>query len=181
MKLWKVVALWCVVCTARSTANAPAHDVKPSHAEAGKPINHTEENSCNKTEPCREGLVLRFVWKPIEGYSKGEMVGRAFVYFTFFAYFFLGVSILSDKFVESIEVRSVITGGAVRKGCVQVITSKEHAVKITKPGTKEEIIVMVPVWNETVANLTLSALGSATPEIMLNIIEICVGNYKIGK
>jgi solute carrier family 8 (sodium/calcium exchanger) len=33
------------------------------------------------------------------------------------------------------------------------------------------VTVEVLVWNETVANLTLMALGSSAPEIMLAIIE----------
>lgn len=29
----------------------------------------------------------------------------------------------------------------------------------------------MPVWNETVANLTLMALGSSAPEILLSVIQ----------
>lgn len=32
----------------------------------------------------------------------------------------------------------------------------------------------VDLWNPTVANLTLMALGSSAPEIMLNTIETCM-------
>jgi solute carrier family 8 (sodium/calcium exchanger) len=32
-------------------------------------------------------------------------------------------------------------------------------------------IVETPVWNPTIANLTLMALGSSAPEILLSIIE----------
>lgn len=35
----------------------------------------------------------------------------------------------------------------------------------------EFISTKVNVWNPTVANLTLMALGSSAPEIMLNVIE----------
>lgn len=41
--------------------------------------------------------------------------------------------------------------------------------------TTEPEVIEVKVWNETVANLTLMALGSSAPEILLSIIEI-VGN-----
>lgn len=37
--------------------------------------------------------------------------------------------------------------------------------------TGEFIKTKVPVWNPTVANLTLMALGSSAPEILLNVIE----------
>jgi len=39
------------------------------------------------------------------------------------------------------------------------------------PYTGDLIKVKVSVWNPTVANLTLMALGSSAPEILLNVIE----------
>lgn len=39
------------------------------------------------------------------------------------------------------------------------------------PYTGELEKVKVNFWNETVANLTLMALGSSAPEILLNVIE----------
>jgi solute carrier family 8 (sodium/calcium exchanger) len=33
--------------------------------------------------------------------------------------------------------------------------------------------LLVPIWNATIANLTLMALGSSAPEILLSIIEAC--------
>merc|ERR1719450_1402173 len=38
----------------------------------------------------------------------------------------------------------------------------------------------VYVWNATVANLTLMALGSSAPEILLSLIEICSADFKLG-
>ena len=55
-------------------------------------------------------------------------------------------------------------------------------VKIAKPGTQQGFqIVHVRVWNDTVANLTLMALGSSTPEILLSIIEVFTNNFKAGE
>lgn len=39
------------------------------------------------------------------------------------------------------------------------------------PVTHEFVKVKVPVWNPTVANLTLMALGSSAPEILINVAE----------
>ena len=39
----------------------------------------------------------------------------------------------------------------------------------------------VAVWNPTVANLTLMALGSSAPEILLSTIEICTSNFYAGE
>lgn len=37
--------------------------------------------------------------------------------------------------------------------------------------TQAEVSVDVAIWNPTVANLTLMALGSSAPEILLSVIE----------
>lgn len=39
--------------------------------------------------------------------------------------------------------------------------------------TGKEYQIDRPVWNETVANLTLMALGSSAPEILLSVIQTC--------
>lgn len=77
-----------------------------------------------------------------------------FLYFIALVYIFVGVSIISDIFMDSI---TVITSA---KRVVQVRDENANIIK-------KEVIV----WNSTVANLTLMALGSSAPEIMLNVIE----------
>lgn len=42
---------------------------------------------------------------------------------------------------------------------------------ITKPNG-ETTVTTVRIWNETVSNLTLMALGSSAPEILLSVIEV---------
>eukprot|EP01065_Artemidia_motanka_P049856 TRINITY_DN8392_c0_g1_i2.p1 TRINITY_DN8392_c0_g1~~TRINITY_DN8392_c0_g1_i2.p1 ORF type:complete len:990 (+),score=311.48 TRINITY_DN8392_c0_g1_i2:33-3002(+) len=86
---------------------------------------------------------------------------RAFLYLMTLLYLFLGVAIVADVFMSAIEK----------------ITS-EKPQYITKPdGTMEKVLdsdgepVMVKTWNETVANLTLLALGSSAPEILLSLME----------
>lgn len=37
------------------------------------------------------------------------------------------------------------------------------------------------IWNATVANLTLMALGSSAPEILLSVIEITTGGFFSGE
>jgi len=41
--------------------------------------------------------------------------------------------------------------------------------------------VLVRVWNETVSNLTLMALGSSAPEILLSVIEIVGNGFNAGE
>ncbi|KAM9846208.1 sodium/calcium exchanger 2a isoform 2-T2 [Aulostomus maculatus] len=79
-------------------------------------------------------------------------------------YMFLGVSIIADRFMASIEV----------------ITSQVKEVTITKPNG-EMTVTTVRIWNETVSNLTLMALGSSAPEILLSVIEVCGHNFDAGE
>ena len=69
-------------------------------------------------------------------------------------YVFIGIAIISDIFMEAIEE----------------ITSQTKSIEV--PGTpgKPNYYVELPVWNATVANLTLMALGSSAPEILLSVI-----------
>ncbi|XP_022646820.1 sodium/calcium exchanger 1-like isoform X2 [Varroa destructor] len=53
------------------------------------------------------------------------------------------------------------------------------SVTITTPDGERQLIA-VRVWNETVSNLTLMALGSSAPEILLSVIEIYAENFEAG-
>ncbi|XP_067115281.1 sodium/calcium exchanger 1a isoform X16 [Osmerus mordax] len=77
---------------------------------------------------------------------------------------FLGVSIIADRFMASIEV----------------ITSQEREITIKKPNG-EKITTTVRIWNETVSNLTLMALGSSAPEILLSVVEVCGHGFHAGE
>ena len=54
---------------------------------------------------------------------------------------------------------------------IEQITSSKRVVQKQDPYTGEMVKTKVNVWNPTVANLTLMALGSSAPEILLNVIE----------
>ena len=56
---------------------------------------------------------------------------------------------------------------------IETITSRRKKIRYPVPGEKDKYLtVEVRLWNDTVANLTLMALGSSSPEILLSIIEI---------
>merc|ERR1719291_1485886 len=80
---------------------------------------------------------------------------RAVLYATALVYLFYGVNVGADKFMASIEE----------------ITSKKRAVVSKTTGR----VVTVQTWNDTVATLTLLALGSSAPEILLSIVEEIMG------
>jgi solute carrier family 8 (sodium/calcium exchanger) len=112
---------------------------------------------------CGDGLLIP-IWPGHESMSLGDRFGRGLLYMTLMIYLFIGVAIASDKFMESIEM----------------ITAQEKEVSLKDPRTGKTQVVVVKVWNETVANLTLMALGSSAPEIMLSVIEIWAKNFHAG-
>eukprot|EP00931_Biecheleriopsis_adriatica_P055565 TRINITY_DN32889_c0_g1_i1.p1 TRINITY_DN32889_c0_g1~~TRINITY_DN32889_c0_g1_i1.p1 ORF type:complete len:844 (+),score=161.60 TRINITY_DN32889_c0_g1_i1:181-2712(+) len=95
------------------------------------------------------GLIL-----PIFGDAEQEWPDalRAVLYLAGLGWLFTGVAIVSEVFMASIET----------------ITSKKRRVVDAKTGKG----YTYKVWNDTVSNLTLMALGSSAPEIMLSIIEL---------
>ena len=55
---------------------------------------------------------------------------------------------------------------------IETITSQEKEVLVKDKETGKTKIVMAKVWNKTVANLTLLALGSSG---MLILVEVTIG------
>lgn len=90
-------------------------------------------------------------------------IGYFFLSFLALCYVFLGVALGADVFMSSIET----------------ITSTEKTVKVTVDGVQK--IFHTHVWNATVANLTLMALGSSAPEILLNVIDTFSGEFHASK
>ena len=84
-------------------------------------------------------------------WNKGTIT---FLFGLFLIYLFLGIAIVADKFMAAIEV----------------ITSEEKTIT-QKNENGEDVEIALQVWNPTVANLTLMALGSSAPEILLSVIE----------
>lgn len=125
--------------------------------------NASRHTDFSEEKKCEDGLIIP-LWRPAENLSIGDRVSRGLVYFIGMIYLFIGVSIIADRFMGSIEV----------------ITSKEKEIKVKKPNGEVQIMV-VRVWNETVANLSLMALGSSAPEILLSIIEIYAKNFDAGE
>lgn len=100
---------------------------------------------------------------------------RAVAYLFGLMYMFLGVNIIADIFMAAIEV----------------ITSKTKEIKIATANQNSDTgesdnephyqTVEVKIWNDTVSNLTLMALGSSAPEILLSVIEIVKNGFEPGE
>jgi solute carrier family 8 (sodium/calcium exchanger) len=127
-------------------------------------ISSSSSNRCSKirTNCTEDGLIIP-LWRPQQGISAGDRISRAIVYLLALIYLFIGVAVISDRFMASIEV----------------ITSQKREIRKKNPdGTIS--ITTVSIWNETVSNLTLMALGSSAPEILLSIIEVVGKNFQSG-
>lgn len=145
-----------------TTTDTPSTTIVPVISTTIAVIENASEIVFEKPIKCKDGLLLP-VWKPDANLTNGDRFSRGLVYFLVMCYLFLGVSIVSDRFMAAIEK----------------ITAIEKTVRIRKPdGTQQTVVVRV--WNETVANLTLMALGTSAPEILLSIIEIFTLNFEAG-
>jgi len=107
-----------------------------------------------ETRVCNGDTILPLI--PYE--NTWDINKRAILYLLFLGWLFLGVAISADCFMAAIEV----------------ITAQTK--KITVRGQEVE----VEVWNSTVANLTLMALGSSAPEILLAVVETISLKFEAG-
>jgi len=105
-------------------------------------------------ECCDDGLVVR-----LGGEQGGMRWPVCIIALVLLGWSFQGVAIIADVFM----------------GAIEKITSR----RVRKWNSKLQRYVTVTVWNSTVANLTLMALGSSAPEIMLNVIGIIKDNFTV--
>lgn len=109
---------------------------------------------------CDSGLFL-----PLISEFTWDSRVRAFLYFSGLLWCFLAVAIIADVFMCSIER----------------ITSKTRKIRVADANIQEGYRELeIRVWNDTVANLSLLALGTSAPEILLSVIEIVGNNFNSG-
>ena len=134
---------------------------------------NAEEKDCSQSWALLPGIVTYPSWL------------QAMLYTVVLLYIFLGIAIISDIFMNSVEaITSHETTIAVKDtlGC----PSKEGETSPTRKSNghfddssseeddRDDNFITVKIWNPTVANLTLLALGSSAPEILLAIYETTV-------
>lgn len=105
---------------------------------------------------CRPGTSGLFL-PALRNYGEQEWPDsiRAVLYLFGLLWLFMAVAIVSDTFMGAIE---------------KITSVRKRKTAINSLGEKRKITVKV--WNDTVANLTLMALGSSAPEILLSVIEL---------
>jgi Ca2+/Na+ antiporter len=107
----------------------------------------------DEPRPCEEGGGGQALpsWHEFE-----DVKFKVVLYGIGLCYSFLGVSIVADMFMCSIER----------------ITSRKRVIQLANGRT-----ITSKVWNDSVANLTLMALGSSAPEILLSLNDIFKNEY----
>lgn len=148
MAMMAVIAFWLVLFSVLSWFNLhfkdPDCEADADYYEVHPP------RSCKR---CAAQLIFLPLFKHWERSWPEEF--RAVLYTVIIVWVFLGIAIVCDHFMSAIEE---ITN-----------TRKVRWINV-HPGTRHRSVVKV--WNPTVANLTLMALGSSAPEILLATIEI---------
>lgn len=105
-----------------------------------------EERYPNEGKRCSSWLLL-------PGQNLWNANVLRILYFLLLCWCFLGVAIVADLFM----------------GAIEVITSRKVTIEKTLPDGSKEVAEFL-VWNPTIANLSLMALGSSAPEILLSVI-----------
>ena len=125
--------------------------------------NNLNPDGTPKGVNCGDGLIVP-IWRPYTKLTGGDRFGRGLLYILLMVWLSIGVAIVSDRFMESIEM----------------ITAQEKEVTVKDPKSGKNQVIIVKVWNETVANLSLMALGSSAPEILLSVVEIWAKGFEAG-
>ncbi|VDN50284.1 unnamed protein product [Dracunculus medinensis] len=118
----------------------------------------------NTGKHCRDGLIIS---------APEKNLFNTIICLFGLLYCFIGVATASNIFMRSIE-RIASTTRVKKKSEGKL---KNDALLASQGEEYENIYV----WNPTVANLTLMALGSSAPEILLSIIEIVGNSFKSGE
>lgn len=112
------------------------------------------------TYPCCDGTTsLLFPLGINESTWSGSALAVACA--IFLAWMFVGVAHAADAFMQAVEL----------------ITTEEREVFSKKTHKLEN----VRVWNATLANISLMAIGSSAPEILLSIMELFSNDYFSGE
>eukprot|EP00439_Symbiodinium_sp_Y106_P010271 s5462_g1.t1 len=110
-------------------------------------------------EPGGSGLLLPLS----QAEQTADKGGRAVIYILLLLYMFMGVGTVADCFMNAVE---------------KIISQKKR--KRITTGIRDRWVTYL-VWNSTVADLTLLALGSSAPEILLSILEIMGAGFYSGE
>jgi solute carrier family 8 (sodium/calcium exchanger) len=158
-----VVLFWIIlICVVQALKRDYEEPVCPTDEEEEDINVTTTAKEPLLCEPCGSGTNLLPAFGNFE--LSWDKYFRAPFYLLGLGWSFLGVGIVCDQFM----------------GAIEVITSAQKDIWMeVRPGTRHKF--HAKVWNTTVANLTLMALGSSAPEILLSVIEVMGAGYFAGE
>ena len=133
--------------SAIARSEASAQDVNAS--ASNETTSGTEQSSC-PSESCASLLFLPQAWGAQTSAPFLEHVWKAALQIAALLYVFLGVSLIADRLLSAIEV----------------IASMERQVPVRLPSGRI-VSISIPVWNQTVAHLTLISIATSAPEILV--------------
>jgi len=112
---------------------------------------------------CEDGLLIP-IWPGFEYWGMGDRVGRGLLYFFVIINLFIGTAVAMEKLLKSIEM----------------MASQTEVVTVKDPEAEEDNSNKTRVFKNTLVNLTLKAIGSAIPVILLCSIEVLAKGFKAG-
>jgi len=135
---------------------------KSSFKDPTCPRSYEEVSQLRSCEVCGRGTLLLPLGGEMEKQWPPAML--VILYLLGLLWCFVGIAIISDEFMAAIERISTAEVVRWRKGHGNAFHKKVHRV-----------------WNPTLANLTLMALGSSAPEILLSIVELLGNEFFAGE
>jgi solute carrier family 8 (sodium/calcium exchanger) len=102
----------------------------------------------------KDGELCTSMFLPVGYQTWTTGAGVATVFFFFFVYLLMGLSVISNIFMKAIEV----------------ITSEE--IPIHRQGASNTEVVLQRTWSPTIANLTLLSIAASAPAMMLTLVEV---------
>jgi len=109
---------------------------------------------------CKDGTFLPTWLPPVEDITAAQTAGRGIVYLLAMIFLFIGIAYLANTFMSAIEI----------------ITSIKKEIRLRNDRGEEEVMV-VRIWNQTIAKLTIIALGGASSEVFLATITLISNNF----
>ena len=137
-----------------------SHDVSEGEEEEEESLCGARPSLCKHAEL----IILHKEWGAMLEDAWYVRLEKVMIHLIALLYIFVGVSVISDRFLEAIEV----------------ITSMERPVRVTLPNGRT-VSIPVPLWNKTVADLSLISIGTCASEIMLTLIEVFTKHMSIGE
>ncbi|KAL8565554.1 hypothetical protein ACOMHN_049530 [Nucella lapillus] len=129
-------------------------------------MNNTTTMAPGAFDPYNYDCSQNFLMLPAISEYTWSTGSRCFLYLLGLLWCFLAVAIVADIFMCAIER----------------ITSKTRIVRMPDANLPEGYRELeIKVWNDTVANLSLLALGTSAPEILLSVIEIVGKGFVAGE